>query len=67
MKKIISLLLSVIFLLSFAPLNIFAMSGSGTESNPYLVSSASDINNIHNDLSGYYKLTNNINPNIHTP
>ncbi len=60
MKKIISLLLSVIFLLSFAPLNIFAMSGSGTESNPYLVSSASDINNIHNDLSGYYKLTCNI-------
>lgn len=60
MKKIISLLLSVIFLLSFAPLNIFAMSGNGTESNPYLVSSASDINNIHNDLSGYYKLTCNI-------
>lgn len=60
MKKIISLLLSIIFLLSFAPLNIFAMSGNGTEGNPYLVSSASDINNIHNDLSGYYKLTCNI-------
>ena len=39
----------------------FAISGTGTESNPYLISSASDIAKIHYDLDGYYKLTNDIN------
>lgn len=38
----------------------FAISGTGTETNPYLISSASDIEKIHNDLDGYYKLINNI-------
>lgn len=57
MKKTISILISLALLISFLPIQTFAMTGSGTESNPYLVSSASDINNIHNDLSGYYKLT----------
>ena len=39
------------------PINTYAMSGVGTKSNPYLISSASDLNAIHNDLDGYYKLT----------
>ena len=57
MKKTISVLISLALLISFLPIPALAMTGSGTESNPYLVSSASDINNIHNDLSGYYRLT----------
>lgn len=57
MKKTISVLISLALLISFLPIQTFAMTGGGTESNPYLVSSASDINNIHNDLSGYYRLT----------
>lgn len=59
MKRIISILISISMLLMSAP--AFAISGSGTESNPYLISSASDISKIHNDLNGYYKLTSNIN------
>ena len=59
MKKIISVLISISLLLMSVP--AFAISGTGTESNPYLISSASDIAKIHNDLDGYYKLTTNIN------
>lgn len=60
MRKTISLFLSFILLFLLTPLNIFAISDYGTEKNPYLVSSANDVINMHNDLSGYYKLTCNI-------
>ncbi len=59
MKKIISIIITISMLLASVP--AFAISGTGTESNPYLISSASDIAKIHDDLDGYYKLTNNIN------
>ncbi len=59
MKRIISILISISMLLMSVP--VFAISGTGTESNPYLISTASDIAKIHNDLNGYYKLTTNIN------
>ena len=59
MKKILSVLISISLLLMSVP--AFAISGTGTESNPYLISSVSDIAKIHNDLDGYYKLTSNIN------
>ena len=58
MKKIISVLISISLLLMSVP--AFAISGTGTEANPYLISSVSDIAKIHDDLDGYYKLTNNI-------
>lgn len=59
MKKIISIIITISMLLASVP--AFAVSGTGTESNPYLISSASDIAKIHDDLDGYYKLTSNIN------
>lgn len=59
MKKIISIIITISIL--FASVPAFAISGTGTESNPYLISSASDIDKIHNDLDGYYKLTADIN------
>lgn len=59
MKRMISVLISTSLLLMSVP--VFAISGTGTESNPYLISSASDIAKIHDDLDGYYKLTSNIN------
>lgn len=59
MKRIISIIISISLLLMSVP--VFAISGTGTESNPYLISSASDIAKIHDDLDGYYKLTSNIN------
>ena len=47
--------------ISFAMcISAFAMSGSGTETNPYLVSTPSDIALMHNDLDRYYKLTADI-------
>ena len=59
MKKVVSILISISLILMSVP--AFAISGSGTEANPYLISSASDILRIHNDLDGYYKLTADIN------
>lgn len=59
MKKIISIIITISMLLASVP--VFAISGTGTETNPYLISSVSDIAKIHDDLNGYYKLTNNIN------
>ena len=59
MKKIISIIITISLLLASVP--AFAISGTGTESNPYLISSANDIAKIHDDLNGYYKLTSNIN------
>jgi len=36
------------------------MQGAGTQSNPYLVSTPQDLDLIRNNLSAYYKLTNDI-------
>ena len=58
MRKIVSILIVAIMLLIQAP--ALAISGVGTEANPYLVSSVSDVLAIHNDLDGYYKLTASI-------
>ena len=57
-RRIISVLISISLLLMSIP--AFAISGTGTESDPYLISTESDIAKIHNDLDGYYKLTANI-------
>ncbi|MBW6608248.1 hypothetical protein KXT90_25105, partial [Salmonella enterica subsp. enterica serovar Weltevreden] len=34
--------------------------GEGTKENPYLISNASELNLIREDLTAYYKLTNDI-------
>ena len=58
MKKVVSILISISLILMSVP--AFAISGSGTEANPYIVSTPQDVCNIHNDLDGYYKLTADI-------
>ena len=60
MKKVMSTIVAISMILASVP--VFAINGgTGTESNPYLISSANDIAKIHNDLDGYYKLTADIN------
>lgn len=55
MKRILTLLT---FLMQF---NLaFTMSGSGTSGDPYLVTSASELNDVRNDLTAYYKQMNDI-------
>ncbi len=63
MKRILSIFICISMLVVVLPMNIYAMSGTGTESTPYLVASASDLNAIRNDLDGYYKLTCDIDMN----
>ena len=58
MKKYI--LLTVLILTALFVIPASALSGSGTEVDPYLVSSSADIIKIHDDLDGYYKLTADI-------
>lgn len=48
------------FLLTLSSAVAFAMSGSGTEADPYLVKTASDLYDIRNAPSAYYKLNNDI-------
>jgi|GEM_PF-1376763 len=64
MKKIriiLSLILTALMLISFNSVALTAYAaGTGTESNPYQVSSAAQLQNINDNLSAYYKLTANI-------
>jgi hypothetical protein len=36
------------------------LSGTGTESDPYIITNADELNAMHNNLSAYYRLGNNI-------
>ncbi len=58
MKKAVSILIVISLLIMQMP--VLAVTGEGTEANPYLVSSVSDVLAIHNDIDGYYKLTQSI-------
>lgn len=51
--------------LTVSPVSVFAYSGfgSGTSSSPYRISTCSQLEEMQNDLSGYYVLNNNINCN----
>lgn len=42
-------------------MNVITMSGNGTESNPYLINTASHFAQMRYDLYAYYKLNNDIN------
>jgi len=55
--KFISCAILIFFAMCISAL---ALSGTGTEADPYLVSTPSDIALMHNDLDGYYKLTADI-------
>ena len=41
-------------------LNAFSGSGNGDEDSPYLITSATELNEIRNNLEAHYKLMNNI-------
>ncbi len=61
-NKLISLLVVMAIIVSLftgLTISVSALTGSGTESNPYLISSAADLNAISN-LNAYYKLTADI-------
>ena len=64
MKKYLSVLLSVLLLLTAVPMGIVSVSaadefagGNGTESNPYLVSTKAQLNNVRNYLNAHFLLT----------
>ena len=56
MKKRLLFLLVLISLMLVLSLTSYAMEGSGTESDPYLVKTADDFVAIKNNLSAYYRL-----------
>ena len=58
--KFVSCAILVFFTMCILSISAFALSGTGTEADPYLVSTPSDISLMHNDLDGYYKLTADI-------
>jgi hypothetical protein len=63
-KRATSLLLALVLVFALlpvaAPQNTFAINGSGTADSPYLISNAAELDAVRNNLTAYYKLTNNI-------
>ncbi len=62
-KKLLSLLLTVALVAAFAVLPASAVSfsgGKGTASNPYIITTAEQLNSIRDNLSAHYKLGANI-------
>lgn len=39
---------------------VFTMNGSGTEQDPYIITTADELNSVRNDLTAHFKLGNNI-------
>lgn len=62
-KSFLASVLSVSMLIGLFPSVSFAASGEGTATDPYLVSTVSDLLNIRNDLTACYKLTADIDMN----
>ncbi len=58
MKNLFTFIL--LFVVNFTALAQFSGPGSGTEASPYLITSASQLNEVRNDLSAHYKLVSNI-------
>ena len=61
-SKVMALLLVAVFAVVclYVPMTAFAASGNGTANNPYILTTADDINNIRKNLSAHYKLGNSI-------
>ena len=49
-----------ILALAFVPVPVAAMTGSGTEGDPYIIYDVTDLQNMQNDLDAYYELANDI-------
>lgn len=62
-KSFLASILAVSMLIGLFPSVSFAASGEGTATDPYLVSTVSDLLNIRNDLTACYKLTADIDMN----
>lgn len=70
MKRILSLLLTLVLLLSLMPANLVSVTasaatsnfagGSGTTADPYLIETKEHLNNVRNDLDAHYKMIANI-------
>ena len=61
MKKILSFFWAIVLCIGMAPMTVQATTstfagGSGTTENPYLISTATHLNNIRNDMNAHYKL-----------
>lgn len=59
MKKLISIILAISIVFGFA-VPVSAMSGEGTELNPYMISTPAELMAISDNLSAHYKLANDI-------
>ena len=60
-SKLISLLLAALLLVSMSVVTVSAYaSGAGTQADPYLITSAKELQNVNSDLSASYKLAANI-------
>lgn len=70
MKKVLSVVLAIVLMLSIMPTGLFSITasaatnefagGDGTESSPYLISTKTHLNNVRNYLNAHFKLTCNI-------
>ena len=70
MKKMFAVVLAVILMLTTMPIDIISVNatsttqefagGTGTEADPFLISTKDQLNNIRNHLSAYFKLSNDI-------
>ena len=68
MKRVLSIVLVAVFLVSFLPTNILSVNaattnfagGSGTKSDPYLIATKEHLNNVRKDLDAHYKMTADI-------
>lgn len=59
-KNLIVACAVVVFGLCFTP-EAAALSGSGTQEDPYLITTPGELEEIHQDLDGYYRLAKDIN------
>ena len=55
-----TLLTALILACLAAPAAAFSGSGSGTEANPYIITTPAQLQEMNNDLAAYYQLANNI-------
>ena len=64
LQKFVSLLIVLALIMSNIPMNVMAQTevnsefagGSGTETDPYLIATKEQLNNIRNDLNAHYEM-----------
>ncbi len=57
-KRYTAILTALVMIMTALP--TLGFSGKGTESDPYLISTPADLEKMHDDLGGFYKLTTDI-------